>query len=86
VDTRPSFLPPPACLQNKRKMTLEDFARMNKDTNEGEPMPRELLTTLYGAIARDELRISGEGLLARPPPPGRGHLRFQAGSSRGARE
>lgn len=40
-------------------MSLDDFARINDNTNDGEPMPRELLTHIYGNIAREELRISG---------------------------
>lgn len=51
--------------QNKKKMSLKDFARINDNTNDGEPMPRDLLTHIYGAIARDELRISCEGARGR---------------------
>ena len=51
-------------LQNKKKMTLDDFARINRSTNEGEPMPRPLLEGIYASIARDELKISS-GALAR---------------------
>ncbi len=40
-------------------MSLEDFARINDNTNDGEPMPRELLTHIYQAIAKEELKISG---------------------------
>lgn len=55
-------LAPVACgLQNKKKMSLEDFARINRSTNEGEPMPRELLEGIYASIARDELKISSGG-------------------------
>lgn len=46
--------------QNKRKMTLEDFARINRNTNEGEPMPHELLSDIYTAISHDEFKISLE--------------------------
>lgn len=46
--------------QNKRKMTLEDFARINRNTNEGDPMPPELLSSIYGAISSDEFKISSE--------------------------
>lgn len=46
--------------QNKKKMSLEDFARINRSTNEGEPMPRELLEGIYASISRDELKISSE--------------------------
>ncbi|GAB4821173.1 hypothetical protein N2152v2_008219 [Parachlorella kessleri] len=46
--------------QNKKKMSPEDFARINDNTNDGEPMPRELLTHIYQAIAREELKISAE--------------------------
>lgn len=46
--------------QNKRKMTLEDFARINRNTNEGEPMPHELLSDIYTAISNDEFKISSE--------------------------
>ena len=46
--------------QNKRKMTLEDFARINRNTNEGDPMPQELLSSIYGAISADEFKISSE--------------------------
>jgi hypothetical protein len=49
-------------LQNKKKMSLEDFARINRSTNEGEPMPRQLLESIYASIARDELKISAGGL------------------------
>lgn len=42
-------------------MSLEDFARINRSTNEGEPMPRELLESIYASIARDELKISSGG-------------------------
>ena len=46
--------------QNKKKMTLEDFARINRNTNEGDPMPPELLNRIYRAISTDELKISSE--------------------------
>ena len=46
--------------QNKRKMTLEDFARINRNTNEGDPMPAELLSSIYAAISVDEFKISSE--------------------------
>ena len=52
-------------LQNKKKMTREDFARINDNTNDGEPMPRELLSHIYQAIAKEELKISGGGCLSR---------------------
>lgn len=39
-------------------MTLDDFARINRSTNEGEPMPRPLLEGIYASISRDELKIS----------------------------
>ena len=45
-------------MQNKKKMSLDDFARINRNTNEGEPMPRDLLESIYASIARDELKIS----------------------------
>lgn len=45
--------------QNKKKMSLDDFARINDNTNDGEPMPREMLTHIYQNIAREELKISG---------------------------
>lgn len=46
------------CVQNKKKMSLDDFARINRSTNEGEPMPAALLQSIYTSIARDELKIS----------------------------
>ncbi len=46
--------------QNKRKMTLEDFGRINRNTNEGDPMPPELLSSIYAAISIDEFKISAE--------------------------
>lgn len=46
--------------QNKRKMTLEDFGRINRNTNEGDPMPPELLSSIYAAISADEFKISSE--------------------------
>ncbi|PSC74405.1 ARF guanine-nucleotide exchange factor GNOM isoform B [Micractinium conductrix] len=46
--------------QNKKKMSLEDFARINRSTNEGDPMPRDLLEGIYASISRDELKISSE--------------------------
>lgn len=46
--------------QNRKKMSLEDFARINRSTNEGEPMPQKLLEQIYGAIASDELKISSK--------------------------
>lgn len=49
-------------LQNKKKMSLEDFARINRSTNEGDPMPRDLLEGIYASISRDELKISSGGL------------------------
>lgn len=51
-------------LQNKKKMSLDDFARINRNTNEGEPMPRELLEGIYSSISRDELKISSGRLLS----------------------
>lgn len=47
-------------------MSLEDFARINRSTNEGEPMPRALLEGIYASISRDELKISAGGCAARP--------------------
>ena len=46
--------------QNKRKMTLDDFARINRNTNEGDPMPQELLSSIYASISTDEFKISSE--------------------------
>ena len=46
--------------QNKRKMSREDFGRINRNTNEGDPMPPALLNRVYNAIANDELKISSE--------------------------
>lgn len=46
--------------QNKKKMSLEDFARINRSTNDGDPMPPELLSNIYAAISQDELKISSE--------------------------
>ena len=57
IRTRTHNLP---CLQNKRKMTLEDFGRINRSTNDGDPMPPDLLREIYASIARDELKISAE--------------------------
>jgi Sec7-like guanine-nucleotide exchange factor len=39
-------------------MTLDDFARINRSTNDGDPMPRPLLEGIYASIAGDELKIS----------------------------
>ena len=47
-------------------MSLEDFARINRSTNEGEPMPRALLEGIYASISRDELKISAGGCAVRP--------------------
>lgn len=46
--------------QNKKKMSPEDFARINDNTNDGDPMPKELLDRIYKAIAAKELKISSE--------------------------
>lgn len=46
--------------QNKKKMSLADFSRINRNTNDGDPMPPELLREIYASIARDELKISSE--------------------------
>lgn len=46
--------------QNKKKMSPEDFARINDNTNDGDPMPQELLDRIYKAIAAKELKISSE--------------------------
>lgn len=46
--------------QNKRKMTREDFGRINRNTNDGDPMPQVLLERVYTAISRNELKISSE--------------------------
>jgi brefeldin A-resistance guanine nucleotide exchange factor 1 len=46
--------------QNKKKMSPEDFARINDNTNDGDPMPQELLDRIYRAIAAKELKISSE--------------------------
>lgn len=54
----PALTCPAVCPQNKKKMSLDDFARINRSTNEGEPMPRELLEGIYASISRDELKIS----------------------------
>eukprot|EP00887_Chlorella_sp_A99_P008000 scaffold12.g8000.t1 len=45
---------------NKKKMSLADFSRINRNTNDGDPMPPELLREIYASIARDELKISSE--------------------------
>lgn len=46
--------------QNKKKMSLKDFNRINDNTNDGAPMPKELLQHIYSAISADELKISSE--------------------------
>lgn len=46
--------------QNKKKMSLKDFSRINDNTNDGAPMPKELLQHIYTAISADELKISSE--------------------------
>ena len=46
--------------QNKKKMSLRDFARINDNTNDGAPMPKEMLQRIYAAISADELKISAE--------------------------
>jgi brefeldin A-resistance guanine nucleotide exchange factor 1 len=46
--------------QNKKKMSLKDFNRINDNTNDGAPMPKELLQHIYTAISADELKISSE--------------------------
>ena len=46
--------------QNKKKMSLADFSRINDNTNDGAPMPTDLLQRIYANISADELKISSE--------------------------
>ena len=47
--------------QVKKKMTLEEFIRNNRKINDGEDLPREVLTELYYNIGKHEIRIKDEG-------------------------
>lgn len=80
--------------QNKKKMSLEDFARINRSTNDGKPMPPELLNRIYAAISTEELRISSEcsmedlprqivfwAQMSREAQRPRGHMHLSAGTN-----
>ncbi|KNA24145.1 hypothetical protein SOVF_018230 [Spinacia oleracea] len=46
--------------QVKKKMTEEDFIRNNRLINDGNDLPRELLSELYSSICENEIRITPE--------------------------
>ncbi|GJP82710.1 hypothetical protein CLOP_g12958 [Closterium sp. NIES-67] len=46
--------------QVRRKMTEEEFIRNNRKINDGKDLPRELLSDLYHAIARNEIKMSSD--------------------------
>lgn len=46
--------------QVKKKMTEEDFIRNNRRINDGNDLPRELLSELYNSICENEIRITPE--------------------------
>ncbi|CAI5524848.1 unnamed protein product [Closterium sp. Naga37s-1] len=46
--------------QVRRKMTEEEFIRNNRKINDGKDLPRELLSELYHAIARNEIKMSSD--------------------------
>jgi brefeldin A-resistance guanine nucleotide exchange factor 1 len=46
--------------QVKKKMTKEDFVRMNRGLNNGEDLPFEFLSDLYENILHDEIKMRGE--------------------------
>lgn len=46
--------------QVKKKMTEEDFIRNNRRINDGNDLPRELLSELYNSICEHEIRITPE--------------------------
>ncbi|CAI5479538.1 unnamed protein product [Closterium sp. Yama58-4] len=53
--------------QVRRKMTEEEFIRNNRKINDGKDLPRELLSELYHAIARNEIKMSSDSLDSSTP-------------------
>ena len=47
--------------QVKKKMTLEEFIRNNRNINDGADLPKEVLSELYDNIRRHEIRIKDDG-------------------------
>ncbi|KAJ4954099.1 hypothetical protein NE237_030931 [Protea cynaroides] len=45
-------------MQVKKKMTEEDFIRNNRRINDGNDLPREILSELYHSICKNEIRMS----------------------------
>eukprot|EP00898_Chlorokybus_atmophyticus_P000253 jgi/Chlat1/1228/Chrsp115S01684 len=46
--------------QVKKKMTMEEFIRNNRQINAGQDLPRDMLEELYHSIAKNEIKISSE--------------------------
>ncbi|XP_051179152.2 ARF guanine-nucleotide exchange factor GNOM-like [Lolium perenne] len=47
-------------MQVKKKMTEEDFIKNNRNINGGNDLPREMLSELYHAICRNEIKTTPE--------------------------
>ena len=47
--------------QVKKKMTLEEFIKNNRNINDGADLPKEVLMELYDNIRRHEIRIKDDG-------------------------
>ena len=45
-------------LQVKRKMTMEDYIRMNRGINDSKDLPPEYLTTIYEEIKSNEIKMT----------------------------
>ena len=45
--------------QVKRKMTKEDYIKMNRGINESKDLPREYLESIYDEVASSEIKLKG---------------------------
>ena len=46
--------------QVKKKMTAEDFIKMNRGINDDKDLPVEFVMEIYQSIARDEIKMSSD--------------------------
>ena len=46
------------CPQVKKKMTKEDYIRMNRGINDSKDLPRDYLENIYDEIAINEIRMT----------------------------
>lgn len=49
-----------ACVQVKKKMTVDDFVRNNRGINDGKDLDRGFLEGIYSSISEEEIKMSDE--------------------------